>query len=178
VIGVRLDRKKKTHRNHTGYTEGYHVSYRVYDEDLNGKRVVEYVSCKEFGKARAFKIACAIRKKADDNKKKRFQPDCPKAVCGIRIKPLSETGIVGVSIIKQRTKNGKPCNPPFLSYRASWDVDDIKHTRSFAVTKYGKEEALRLAKVARLEGITPRIIEAEEEALRKHKEILKEHFKR
>jgi hypothetical protein len=59
---------------------------------------------------------------------------------------LNKTGVVGVALVKDRTRKGTPVR----YYVANWsDTFGRKHKRSFSMLKYGEERARELAVEAR-----------------------------
>ena len=136
--------------------ESFIVTYNEYYK--NGKkkrRCTKYVSVKQHGKDKAFKIAKHIRFEAEKKIREMFPPPPPKPKYKFKNRKLEtrcqETGVTGahLSIIR------KPSGYTHRAYRATYiDPDTQKKViKVFPVCKFGEKKAKAFAIKARLEAV-------------------------
>jgi hypothetical protein len=107
-----------------------------------GRRWVRYFSDKPRGRLAALRAARALRKQLLAT----LPP--PRKVKTRYV--LNTTGVIGVALVKERTRAGRP----FLRYTASWPRPDGRTGRAtFSVAKHGRVRARQLAILARTQGL-------------------------
>jgi hypothetical protein len=107
-----------------------------------GKRSSTYFSDKPNGRAAALRQARAYRDTRLDQ--------LPPPVKIKRQYSRNTTGVIGVALTSERTRQGKILQ----RYKASWPrADGSQGTATFSVGLYGKREALRRAVEARRKGL-------------------------
>ncbi len=130
---TRIDQPEK--KNHGFYVR---ITHR-------GKNHQKYFPDKSLGgKSKALKAAKAYR---DELLSK--MPKYKQEAAARKKRRIKQSGVVGVTHVISKSTNGKT----YEYWQAAWvDADEKRKTAKFSITRYGSEEALELAKKARVSG--------------------------
>lgn len=122
--------------------EHNHFTGWVVATKRRGTRHVKYFSDRPGGRAAALRLAQRFR----DDLLRRLPP----ATKVKQTYSLNTTGVIGVALVRERTRTGKPTE----RYAATWPgPDGTRGKATFSIGRYGKARARSLAIQARQDGL-------------------------